>query len=220
MSFVDKASRVVGWAILFLTIVVLVRPGGLAFAEYQKWRLDASRRQIVEGQWLEFAEGAEALGDRSTLAENRIVEFVDYTCYYCRQVKDTISKFLRIRDDQAVVIRHLPNPVDKISRSAALASVCAAEMGQFRAMHEYLLTYTDWMDSSDWTEVTDGTGISDIDAFRDCLESSRAAARLAADSSLAARLSLTATPAFVTRHQGVHTGVIDIETMSALASEK
>jgi protein-disulfide isomerase len=72
-------------------------------------------------------------------ADLTVVEFLDYSCPYCREVHPTITEAIK-RDGK---IRYVPRPLpsqDKNSYSAAMLSLMAGTQRQFPAVHNELMS--------------------------------------------------------------------------------
>jgi protein-disulfide isomerase len=183
---------------------MLLRPGGLIGGSLRDWN---ARRQTVASlhdQWPKLAGGESRLDSGAAIVA--LVEFADYQCPYCRVQHAALSSLLRAKPRVGVVYRHFPLSSHLAARGAALAAICAEEQGRFRAMHARLLETNNWASDANWIREAEVVGIPDRIRFQSCLDSPRSRSRLEADVTLGRAMSVTGTPAFVTRH-GVFVGV-------------
>lgn len=205
MRATDRFAKVVGWAFILAAGFILLGPGGrLGLGDYLvRWHQDRTVRAFVTEQWPRLTEGNATLGSKT--GTDRLVLFNDYRCAYCRAFNDTLSAFLYIHPEAAILVRQIPFPSNPTSRSAALAAVCAEKQGRFEAMHAYL--FSAWSPGADWGGAATEIGVPDVAAFHLCMDSQEAKARLSADSTWAAQMSVRATPTLVTRSNGVVKGL-------------
>ena len=211
MNILDRLARLATFICLATTAALLVRPNGLVTTRVAAWRAQSAQVHYVRQNWDSLRDGALVHG--SEMSKDRIVEFLDYQCVYCRAFEDSADALLRTHPAAAIVIRHLPNPANALSRSAALSAICADELGRMEAMHRYLLTTNEWRISPAWTEIAARVGIADTARFRRCLNSPRTIGRRSSDSAYAAALNIRGTPALVAPSRGVHLGVASVALM-------
>lgn len=82
-----------------------------------------------------------------------LVEFIDYTCNYCKEVNPTVEELLKIRKD----IRYIARPIafDKEVSEPILRYVLAAGMqGKFWDMHKAVLEYPEREIPNDFLDQT------------------------------------------------------------------
>ena len=178
---------------------------------------DRRRDRIVAEEWSRLVRNAPGLG-----AENPppfAIEFIDYQCIYCRQFHQAFDSIMRASESEfRLAIRHNPNPANPISRTAALASICAQFRGGFESLHNYLMTSDDWYDSADWRSVSRAAGVPEPDSLVGCMASERADSVLKEHSEIAAMLALRATPAFAIPGRGLVVGTLSLEELEELVT--
>lgn len=156
---------------------------------------DVRSDRLVRASWGSMVDGAAVVGP--TGENTGIVEFLDYQCPSCRASHAT---WVRAGEPEAVAIRHLPLSIHPRAREAALVSICAQWSGNFRQVHDHLLTQNGWFDADDWAAELTSAGVPKEAAVTlvRCMGSDAARTRLEADIALAERLRIQATPTFVT----------------------
>lgn len=205
MSAIDRASTVVGYVLIGLTVLVLSQPGSPIRMKVDRWKADRHARQVATERWDEFSSDPRTRGNTASIA---LVEFTDYLCPFCRAFEDSVSALLAGRDNTGIVVRHIPRVGSRGAREAAIAAICAGEQGSFEALHTYLFTIADSLDAAEWRAVGKLVGVPDLDEFGRCLESDAPRERLSADSALAVAVGVTGTPAFVSKRLGLTRGVV------------
>jgi protein-disulfide isomerase len=131
-------------------------------------------------------------------------------------MQDTLLQLQREIPKLTIGVHQLPlADIHPVAHEAAEVAVCSESFGSFRAMHDSLLTTSDWFLNRDWATLALSVGIADTGAFSACLHSSNAEALLATDSALARRFSIEATPAWISR-KGVRFGVLSVAELKDL----
>ncbi len=218
MNSLDRLARITTIVCLSLTVVLLVRPNGIVRMQIQDWRTQRQQQAYVRTNWDTLAAAAAVHG--SPVRHAVIVEFLDYQCVYCRAFEDSAEALVKSVPTAAVVIRHLPNPANSLSREAALSVICADEQGGMAKMHRYLLASDEWRREPNWVEIATRASLADTTAFRRCLTSLRAVQRRSTDSAYAAALRIQATPALITSRSGVHLGIASLAEMKSWLRER
>jgi len=110
-----------------------------------------------------------------------IVGFLDFQCPYCANVGKVIDD-LEKRYGKSVrfVYRHYPLPFHKEAAKAAEASICAQQQGKFFEMHDKMFANQRALQVADLKKYAGELGLN-ADAFGQCLDSGRAAAKWQAD---------------------------------------
>lgn len=204
----SRTAMVLGWVFVACTVFVSVKPGGWLGVRFSEWTENRKRARVVVAEWAVLSGGSRPLGNVHD--SPRLVEFVDYRCPFCRFVHDSIAQVVGDRDfgfPMSVGIRYRLHPSDRVGRSAALAAICAAEQGRFEETHSYFLTDSLWLNTQDWDQIAIAAAVEDVAEWNSCRSSPRAAAVLSADSVWSQRLSVNATPTFVTADGTFHIGV-------------
>lgn len=130
-----------------------------------------------------------------------IVEFADFSCFYCRASEPELRQvMLENKDSVRHVWRDLPvaneNPAGVL---AAVAGRCAAEQGKFWDMHDALMTSP----SLTLEAIKDlGRSISlNQFSFEECLTSGRHVQDIQDDVVIAQEHGMTGAPTFFVGHQ-------------------
>jgi protein-disulfide isomerase len=184
--------------ILFAFVMLAGRP---AFSKWEDWRSHRAQKRAIGENWEELA-GAVRWHEAGPAV---IVEMGDYQCPACRFAHTMIRG---VADELGVSIAYRHNPLSAIhphAEAAAIASICAEQLGQFSAMHNFPYETEDWMQDPDWPAIGVRAGIADTAGFRMCLSSRFARTRLEQDRRLARAVGVRGTPTFV-GPRGVHEG--------------
>jgi protein-disulfide isomerase len=128
-------------------------------------------------------------------ADLTVVEFLDYSCPYCRQVHPTI--IAAIREDGK--IRYIPRPLpsqDENSNFAAFLAYTAGLQGKFFEMHGALIEGYRTIDEAVLQDMA-GTADVDLDRLNVDMKKSKAKDMLAENARLFAKIGTNATPTFI-----------------------
>ena len=141
-----------------------------------------------------------------------LVEFSDYRCPYCNDFYHKTVGKLRAGLQASGTLRHVVKdfPLQKspsASWTAAIATRCADEQGQYWLYHDLLFEKFHARHNTDWQSFANQLGL-DKQAFQQCLKSGRHDHTITADVTLAKRLGARGTPSFVL---GKINGVGEIE---------
>lgn len=154
-------------------------------------------RQLRRSEWKKASAGEHYLG--TLVAEDTVVEFLDYQCPYCSAIHPAMQDLVASRQGHLlVVIRHFPL-VNKHrnAMTAALVSECAARQLPFRLMHGVLLLNHDSVGTKPWTWFAEKAGIVDTVLFSRCLTDDAVRTKVTDDRALAIELGLAGTPSLV-----------------------
>lgn len=108
----------------------------------EKLILSSSETGVVQELALEFAisidtSGAPFLGRADAPVE--IIEFSDFQCPFCSQVKPLTARIMQNYPEQVkVVFKHFPLSFHEHARPAALAAMAAQNQGKFWEFHDRL----------------------------------------------------------------------------------
>jgi protein-disulfide isomerase len=144
--------------------------------------------------WRKYGAEGERLGPDS--AAVTVVEYADFRCPFCAKAASYLEQLRhRFPHSVAVVYRHYP--AGELSRSAAIASQCAAEFGAFQPYHDLLYAEGESIGTESWLAYAASVGIRDSSLFLDCMESPVALQAVVRDTLSAARLGVHGTPTFL-----------------------
>lgn len=196
----EKALR-----ITLLAAFILVAAFGLSLYKSRP-QPSASEEQAKQDQGLidVVQKTAPTIGDAQ--APVTIAEFSDFQCPYCK----TVSPYLdRAMKEYPGKIRrvwiHTTNPTaHPQSESAAVASVCAHQQGQFWAFHDKLFETQDNLGAATYNQIAQALSL-DVKIFQTCLAGKDALATVRSHTQFAQRAGVTATP-YVTVNNTVFTG--------------
>lgn len=124
-----------------------------------------------------------------------VVEFFDYQCGHCKQMKPVIAEALKKNTNLRVVYKEFPI-FGKTSDAAAKAALAAGMQGKYLAMHDALLQN----EKNITPEIIDETAKSlglDMKKFKVDMDSKAISDELDANRKLAEQMHLMGTPAFV-----------------------
>ena len=94
-----------------------------------------------------------------------------------------------------IVFKHLPLSMHSKAMDAHLAAEAANQQGKFWEMHDLIFEYQREMSPAKYLEYAGEIGL-DVDRFKKDLVAQKVKARIDLDSSAAAKLGVTGTPAF------------------------
>jgi protein-disulfide isomerase len=129
----------------------------------------------------------------------KIVEFSDFQCPACARAHTGIADLLADHPGEvAILYRHFPlTTIHPHAFAAALASECAGEQGRFREYHDQLFARQKSIGSTSWRIYAADAGIADLDAFDQCVMTSRFRSRVLKDRAAGERALVQGTPAFI-----------------------
>lgn len=128
-----------------------------------------------------------------------IVEFSDFECPYCVRVNPSLKQIQEKYGDKVrIVFRQFPLGFHANAQKAGEASLCAAEQKEdyFWKLHDAM--FADQKNLGVPALKTKAAAIEGLDgeAFAECLDSGRLAAKVKADQEAGAKVGVTGTPAF------------------------
>jgi len=161
----------------------------------QSLRDDAEVEVAIQAPRTEVAARGPALGPES--APVTIVEFSDFQCPYCARAAPVVKQLReRYPDSVRIVYRHFPlDSVHPQARSAAEASLCAADQGRFWEYHDVLFENARQLGEADLIRYAEELDLDTAD-FRTCLEEDRHAEQVERDLEAGRRAGVTGTPSF------------------------
>lgn len=206
----QRVIDVMLWVCLGMSIAfagyLAAQPQSLLRVQYADFARGRNARRILSAEWDQIAERSEKLGPNRNAPT--IVEFSDYECPFCRASEPSVDS-LTASGRVQVAYHHLPLAIHPAADGAARSAICAEAQHRFPAMHQLLMSSTQWQKDSNWVREAVAAGVRDTAAFRACLSSASTDKRLSDDRDLASRLGVRGTPIFFTRrrsHQGLLRG--------------
>ena len=159
-------------------------------------------------------------------------EYGDFQCPYCGRVAASVSpmikeEFVSAGASVRFEFRHFvvadPDPASGESRSAAEASECAADQGQFWPFHDYVYANQDGENrggfrSARLRQMAEAIGL-DLAEFDTCVSSGRNAQRVRDDEGQARALSLHGTPTVLVNDRQINDPLDYTEVRQAIQAE-
>jgi len=129
----------------------------------------------------------------------KLVEFSDFQCPYCAQLKPRLRDILaRHRGRVAILYRHFPlQRLHPYAFSAANASECAAVQGRFQEFHDVLYEDQAAIGHRPWRDFALSASVPDLSRFERCVADTAFAFRVRADEGLARSINLGGTPTII-----------------------
>lgn len=124
-----------------------------------------------------------------------VVEFLDYSCVYCRQAHPTITGAVQ-QDGQ---IQYIVRPVAVVSEQsgyAASAVYAADHQGKFKEMHEYFITLEGSLDLEGLQDAVEAMGM-DWELFQNDMQSEIVKEALRNNHLVFSQVGANATPTFI-----------------------
>ena len=193
-------------SVAFVVIVAIVI---ISFSTYYATLLETQK--VAQDRFLasqqepqqEFENGSPALGSES--APITIVEFGDYQCEACyawfHNTRDTLIDNYVETGKAKLIFVDLPF-LGRDSPTAAQASYCAEDQGQYWEYHTMLYTFQDGHPDSGWADRDRLNSFAfsldmNIDEFNDCMDSSKYKNRVKANYDEAVKNGAQSTPTFI-----------------------
>ena len=190
---------IVGGAFVGIVIVVVV-----LFTSFQAgWDNNPGGMGMKIVSTINLENGSPALGSES--APITIVEFGDYQCEACyawfHNTRDTLIDNYIETGKAKLVFLDLPF-LGRDSITAAQASYCAEDQGQYWEYHTMLYTFQDGHPDSGWADRDRLNSFAfsldmNIDEFNDCMDSSKYKIRVKANYDEAVKNGAQSTPTFI-----------------------
>lgn len=124
-----------------------------------------------------------------------LIEFFDYQCGHCKEMKPAIDELLKTDKNLRVVYKEFPI-FGKTSELAARAALAAGMQGKYDAMHQALLKMDKRLDDALVMDAAKSVGLNQAKLKKD-MDSKEVTDILAANRMLAEKLHLMGTPAFI-----------------------
>jgi len=194
-------------SVVFVVLVIIV---AISFSSYQSNLLEMHDKtkyleKIASKQspLLNLENGSPPLGPDS--APITIVEFGDYQCEACyawfHNTRDTlIDNYIETGKAKLIFVDLAFLGSD--SKTAAQASYCAEDQGQYWEYHTMLYTFQDGHPDSGWADRDRLNSFAfsldmNIDEFNDCMDSSKYKIRVKANYDEAVKNDVQSTPTFI-----------------------
>jgi predicted DsbA family dithiol-disulfide isomerase len=125
-----------------------------------------------------------------------IVEFSDFECPFCKQVRSTLKQIVdRYGGDVRLVFKHLPLEGHRNSFAAARAAYCAADQDRFWQFHDALFSAQD-LSPPALEQIAADLGLAS-ERFKTCLSSEQSRAAVVKDLEAAKLYRIDSTPSFI-----------------------
>jgi protein-disulfide isomerase len=125
-----------------------------------------------------------------------VVEFSDFQCPFCARVTPTLAKISETYpDDVRIAFKHLPLSMHPKAPAAHAAAEAAHRQGKFWEMHDRIFADQRGMSPARYEQYAQEIGL-DLDRYKKDIASAEVKKRVDSDSSEAARLGVSGTPAF------------------------
>lgn len=139
-------------------------------------------------------EGSPSKGPEQ--AKVTLIEFSDFQCPFCKRVTPTLERIEKEYEGQVrVVFKHLPLSIHSKAPAAHAAAEAAHQQGKFWEMHDKIFANQREMSEQNYEKWAAELGL-DVDQFKRDRVAADTAKRVERDSSEAAALGVTGTPAF------------------------
>jgi protein-disulfide isomerase len=147
-----------------------------------------------------------------------IIEYADYECPYCQQIKPVVDRLEKEYKGKIVfAFKDVPLPNHANAQKAAEASHCAGAQGKYWEYHDRLFS-TKQFDLPNLKEHARALGL-DTPSFAQCVDSGAQAERVRADVAEAQSIGLPGTPGFFVNGRFL-SGAIDYETLQGVIEEE
>ncbi|AWU94406.1 DsbA family protein [Azospirillum ramasamyi] len=142
-----------------------------------------------------------------------VVEFFDYQCGYCKAVHADTLALVKGDPKLRLVLKEFPilGPASLLASKAALAS---RSQGKYMELHNALMSHRGQLDEAVIMRLAKSVGL-DTDRLKKDMESPDVLTAIAANQSLAEKLNIRGTPAFVFGDELVP-GAIKLDDMKRL----
>ncbi len=124
-----------------------------------------------------------------------LVEFFDYQCIHCKEMKPIIDELIKSDPNLRVVYREFPI-FGKTSELASRAALAAAMQGKYVAMHQALMAIDKHLDENLVMSAAKSAGLN-VAKLKTDMASKSVTDTLDANRKLAEKLHLMGTPAFI-----------------------
>lgn len=172
---------------------VLIEVSQVLQQKQQKTMVDQATTAIGQNAEQLFMAGTTVAGNPK--GSVTLVEFFDYQCGHCKEMKPVIDELLKADKNLRVIYKEFPI-FGKTSELASRAALAAAMQGKYDAMHQALLKMSKRMDDAVVMQAAKTAGL-DVTKLKKDMDSKEVTDVLAANRVLAEKLHLMGTPAFI-----------------------
>jgi protein-disulfide isomerase len=139
-----------------------------------------------------------------------LVEFFDYNCPYCRKAEPILADAVKADGGLRIVYKEWPilGPGSEFAARAALAS---RAQGKYQAFHQELMTNSTTIDETSTLEIARAVGL-DVERLKRDMEDASIKAELEQNFTLAEKLRITGTPAFIIGDEIIR-GLVDLAAL-------
>lgn len=124
-----------------------------------------------------------------------VVEFFDYQCGHCKQMKTVLNKLMQAKPNVRVVYKEFPI-FGQTSEDAARVALAAAMQGKYEQVHNALLSTEKHLDKNAALAIAQSVG-ANMTKLKLDMQSKTVSDALVANRKLAEQLHLMGTPAFI-----------------------
>lgn len=157
-----------------------------------------------------------------------VIEFSDFQCPFCRrhtmETQPLLDEEFVATDQVMWVFKHFPLSIHPQAPAAGIASECAAEQGQFWAMHDLLFEATESWSIAEpnpiFSDLAQQLGL-DVAQFDTCLSSAEAAQQVQEDLEAGSPF-VRGTPSFIVLYNGqgsIIPGALPAERFTTILQE-
>lgn len=123
-----------------------------------------------------------------------IVEYSDYQCPFCARINPTLDQVRKVYGDKVkIVFKDFPLPNHPEAPKAAEAAHCAGEQGKYWELHDRMFANQQALQVPMIKQYATDVGL-DMNAFNQCLDSGKHAARVAENLRSGEALGVGSTP--------------------------
>lgn len=182
----------------------------------QRENAAADAKQGIAQRKAELYDDASAPVAGNPKGDVTLVEFFDYRCPYCKQVKEPLEALLKADPKLKLVYKEFPilGPDSLVASRAALA---ARMQNKYLALHDALMKARGSLDEATVLRLAGSVGL-DVERLKRDMESEEIARAIERNHALAEALKITGTPAFVIGER-VIPGAVDVATLKRLVAE-
>ena len=184
--------------------------------------IQALRNEAAISVRLIAPRAAVAVGDApvrgASGATVTVIEYADYECPYCQQIKPVLDRLEReYKGKIAFAFKDVPLPMHANAQKAAEAAHCAGTQGRFWEYHDRLFATKEYA----LPQLKDHARVLALDqaAFDRCLDSGAQAGRIKAHIAEAQSIGLPGTPGFFINGRFL-SGAIDYQTLRRVIDEE